>query len=46
MPTSAVIPMTMPSTVSAERSLLVRTVVNAITTISSSRPARIAIIET
>src|SRR5476651_6996 len=38
-----VMPMTTPSTVSAERSLLPRTVSNAITTTSLMRPARIAI---
>ncbi|HEY7450808.1 MAG TPA: hypothetical protein VH702_21810 [Vicinamibacterales bacterium] len=38
MPTMAVIPMTTPSTVSAERSLLSRNVSRAITMISPRRP--------
>ena len=38
MPTIEVIPMTTPRTVSAERSLLPRTVSNAIATTSPSRP--------
>src|SRR5262245_35847890 len=44
MPTIDVMPMTTPSTVSAERILLVRTVSNAITITSLKRPTRIAMI--
>src|SRR4051812_13064813 len=40
IPTIDVMPMTTPSTVSAERILLVRSVSNAITTISERRPVR------
>src|SRR3954447_27018447 len=40
MPTMDVIPMTTPSTVSAERILLARSVSNDMTTISDSRPVR------
>ena len=43
MPTIDVMPMTTPSTVSAERILLPRTVSNAIATTSPSRPTLIAI---
>ena len=43
MPTMEVIPMTTPSTVRPERSLLPRTVWNAIETTSPRRPTRIAI---
>ena len=41
MPTMEVMPITTPSTVSAERILLVRSVSNAMPTISRSRPVRI-----
>ena len=44
IPTMEVMPMTTPSTVSAERILLVRSVSNDIVTISPSRPERSAAI--
>src|SRR5215475_7284175 len=44
MPTIAVIPITMPSTVNPERILLVRTVSNAITTTSLNRSRRAAVL--
>ena len=42
MPTTALMPMTMPSTVSDERSLFVRSVSSAMTTTSLRSPYRIA----